>query len=78
MPSILVVDDEAGMRELVERRGQCGLLECRARLRRFAVNEERRRETGHVLQLGKLLLRQPRLAFCDDIAVAGAADRAVR
>jgi hypothetical protein len=42
---------------------------------RRAVNEERRREAGHVLELGELFGAEPRLAAGDDIALAGVADR---
>src|SRR5262249_1768787 len=46
---------EPGAGEMVERRGERCLLERRARVGRLAVEQERRREAGHVLEFGELL-----------------------
>ncbi len=60
---------------MVERRGERCLLERRARLGRLAVEQERRREAGHVLEFGKLLGGEAGLAARDDRALARTGDR---
>ena len=61
---------ESGMNELLERSGERALRELRARRWRFTVSQERCCKAGHVLQFGKVFLRQPCLAARDDIAFA--------
>ena len=75
-PDIAAVEIvEPGMGELVERGGERGLLEHLAGVGRLAVDQEGRREAGHVLELGELLGGEPGLAARDGIAFAGVADR---
>ena len=62
------------MGEMRERGGERLLLQLSADRRRLAVDQKRRGKARHVLQFGEMLLRQPRLAARDRIAVAGVRD----
>jgi hypothetical protein len=66
---------EAGLRELIERGGKGGLLELRARHRRFAVSQKGFPETDRVLHLRQFFRRQPRLTARHRVALARVFDR---
>ena len=63
---------EPGLAEMFERGGEGGLLELRARLRRFAVEQKGLHEAGRGFQFGVFLNRQPRLAARHAVAFARA------
>ena len=65
---------EPGLAEMLERVGECALLEPRAGLRRLAVDQEGLQKARRGFQLGIFLDRQPRLAARHRVALARVLD----
>ena len=61
---------QAGIGELIERRGERGLLELAARFRRFAAGEEGLHKARRGFQFGIFVDRERRLAARDRVALA--------